>query len=423
MFNVLTYARYLLIFMCFLFYKHSSGQLYICTNNPATAPVATSNIYEVDLSSCSIELITVSPNIENIAFNPVDKKLYCESADSLYQIDVTSGEIITIGRLQYGTPSLGINALTCSSTGTLYAATASDDNIYQIDPSNANVTLLGSTGTGIRSAGDLTSFEDGTLYLAGSFGAIVKIDLDNISQSTVIDTLSGSSAWGMVSMDCPQTLILGRYKDIYQTPLSNLSQSELLCGNLLSAPLENITDAAFNDSLFGNIDLGPDTSLCTGNTLALNATVSGNFGNLSYRWQDNSNNVEYNVNTSGTYIVSAYDDDCSITDTIVINYSACDGNNCLIYVENTFTPNNDGLNDYFSPTISCQENVSIETYNLNIYNRWGNILFNSNDMNNGWDGSYKNNYCPIGTYVYTIDYQTKDGDEPIHKRGRLTLLR
>ena len=54
-----------------------------------------------------------------------------------------------------------------------------------------------------------------------------------------------------------------------------------------------------------------------------------------------------------------------------------------VYTPNIFTPNNDGVNDTFAPSLL---NVKIETYELLIYDRWGNQIFTTNDYNQGWDG-------------------------------------
>jgi gliding motility-associated-like protein len=90
----------------------------------------------------------------------------------------------------------------------------------------------------------------------------------------------------------------------------------------------------------------------------------------------------------------------------------------LVYVPNAFTPNDDGLNDVFKPILT--EGTS---YELLIFNRWGELLFQTTDVNEGWNGRYKNgeHFAPE-VYVYRIEYSSpKDNGRVI--QGHFTLIR
>jgi gliding motility-associated-like protein len=71
------------------------------------------------------------------------------------------------------------------------------------------------------------------------------------------------------------------------------------------------------------------------------------------------------------------------------------------YVPNAFSPDGDGLNDEFK-AISNTENIS--SFHMYIYNRWGELVFEANDVSLGWDGEYKGKPAPQGVYVYKIEY-------------------
>ncbi|MBT6834532.1 MAG: T9SS type B sorting domain-containing protein [Bacteroidetes bacterium] len=88
-----------------------------------------------------------------------------------------------------------------------------------------------------------------------------------------------------------------------------------------------------------------------------------------------------------------------------------------IYTPNSFTPNNDGINDIFLP-----KGLFVSEYKLTIYNRWGEKLFESSDIKKGWDGSFKGKTCPLGTYYYSIKAIGVNG-EGKELNGSLTLLR
>ncbi|MDF3026458.1 MAG: gliding motility-related protein [Fluviicola sp.] len=77
----------------------------------------------------------------------------------------------------------------------------------------------------------------------------------------------------------------------------------------------------------------------------------------------------------------------------------------LVWVPNTFTPDGDEFNNQFKPVFS--KDRMIEDYNLMIFNRWGELIFESHDPEIGWDGTYHAEFVKDGTYTWTID--VKDG--------------
>ena len=77
-----------------------------------------------------------------------------------------------------------------------------------------------------------------------------------------------------------------------------------------------------------------------------------------------------------------------------------------LYVPNSFSPNNDGFNDIFHPKGDGFEN---DSYELFIFDRWGELIFSSDDINYGWDGRYKNRRAPQGVYSYRIDLIDYEG--------------
>jgi gliding motility-associated-like protein len=150
------------------------------------------------------------------------------------------------------------------------------------------------------------------------------------------------------------------------------------------------------DTIFVNIspppviNLGKDTSLCEDETLILDATTQ----NASYLWQDNSINSTLNVYQIGNYWVQVTVDNCKTTKFININQENCEID---LQIPNIFTPNNDGINDIFTPLIS-KGIVSMKTY---IYNRWGKKIFESNNLEIDWN----DNNVSDGVYFWIIYYK------------------
>lgn len=88
-----------------------------------------------------------------------------------------------------------------------------------------------------------------------------------------------------------------------------------------------------------------------------------------------------------------------------------------IYIPNAFTPNADGSNDVFRVY-----GTAINSILLKVYNQWGELVFSSTDLVNGWDGNYKGNKSPASVYSYTLEAKMQDGTEVI-KKGTFTLIR
>ncbi len=76
----------------------------------------------------------------------------------------------------------------------------------------------------------------------------------------------------------------------------------------------------------------------------------------------------------------------------------------LFYIPNTFTPNDDGKNDVFVPVTR-----GVSKYSFSIFDRWGTQVFNTNQTETGWDGSFKGQICPQGVYTWKINLSTKSG--------------
>lgn len=230
-----------------------------------------------------------------------------------------------------------------------------------------------------------------------------------------------------------------------------------VCGNKLSASKKiRIIDFPF-------FNLGADTILCSGQQYILKGPVAD-----TYQWSDGSITKEIRISTAGTYVLRAGSYGCYRTDTVSLSYRqpvlvelgvdqflceeykdlvkldagkrfqtykwiptgdstqwimvektgdyyvivndfhGCAGNdgitiksNCPVYIlfPNAFTPNDDGLNDVFAPTY-----IDAISYHLEIYDRWGERVFTSENPSEGWDGSFGGKQVPQGLYFYRVEY-------------------
>ncbi|MEO0403837.1 MAG: gliding motility-associated C-terminal domain-containing protein, partial [Bacteroidota bacterium] len=129
---------------------------------------------------------------------------------------------------------------------------------------------------------------------------------------------------------------------------------------------------------------------------------AGNNGS-SYQWSGGGSDQTYFVTNPGlTTVQVTTQNNCSLTFDFVV-LEECLGN--YVYVPNSFTPNSDGINDVFQV-----KGTPVAFYELTIWNRWGQKVFESTDMNEVWDGSHQGGdyYVESETYVYQLNYKYFD---------------
>jgi gliding motility-associated-like protein len=125
------------------------------------------------------------------------------------------------------------------------------------------------------------------------------------------------------------------------------------------------------------------------------------------------------LGTSGDIVISLLVSDAngckdSITKIITVL------ENSTVYIPNCFTPDGDEFNNTFIPVIS--DVFDDQNYILTIYNRWGELIFQTKDKSIGWDGTYKGQMQPIGVYTYSVELKLKQNDLVKIYHGHLSLL-
>lgn len=93
----------------------------------------------------------------------------------------------------------------------------------------------------------------------------------------------------------------------------------------------------------------------------------------------------------------------------------------LLYLPNAFTPDGNGLNETFRPY--GEEVDFVDNYNMKIFNRWGEKIYETNEVDKGWDGSYKGEKVPAGVYVWKIEAKELHGKKVHKTMGSVTLIR
>lgn len=160
-----------------------------------------------------------------------------------------------------------------------------------------------------------------------------------------------------------------------------------------------------------DVDLGKDTSLCYGDIIELSIDDDGDI-----LWNTGETTKQILIAKDGFYWVTATRNQCSNADTIWVG-PVCD---MQYYIPNAFTPNGDGLNDFFKV-----EGEYIRGVNMKIFDRWGELIYSGDGINTSWGGGYKSSLCQEGVYAYMITiHGYKDKIlRKVNISGNVTLLR
>lgn len=164
--------------------------------------------------------------------------------------------------------------------------------------------------------------------------------------------------------------------------------------------------------LYPYFTMPSDTKLCNGDKLRLIATsVNGS----KYEWQDGSTADYYDVTEKGVYEVRVTNVCGTFTGKSEIDFRQCE---CEPFLPGAFTPNGDGWNDAIKPILNCNP----ARYHFIIANRRGQIVFESKNPQERWDGSFKGSKAGIDTYYYYLKLTSELGNVTEHK-GDILLIR
>ncbi len=183
----------------------------------------------------------------------------------------------------------------------------------------------------------------------------------------------------------------------------------------------------FSDTAYVHVEVhqlpivyaGDDQVVLAGNDVSLGGSGSG----ITFSWNPTdgtdcstclSTIVHPDITTTYTLWVTN-DFGCSASDEVVIKVG-CTAD--VVYIPNAFSPNGDGNNDVFYVR---SKGVKTLTY-FRIYDRWGFLVFESNDMNNGWDGKVRNKIAMPGVYVWYMEGSCANG-QSVSLQGNVTLVR
>jgi len=337
------------------------------------------------------------------------------------------------------------NAATCTATSTVTvgssgtAVTASTSSVNSTcGGSNGSASVSVSTGTapytyvwssggtaGTTLSGILAGTYTVTIIDAGSCSATQTVVVSN--SSTLVVTATATAACEVPGGSIVATASGGTSPYSYSWSPSggtaatavNLSSGTYSVYVKDAALCSVSTAVTLTNNPMPVASAGSDTTVTFGTSVVLNAS-----GGTSYTWTPSSYlsctvcpdpTSKPPTTTSYTLLVSDANG-CAATDSMTVFVDEkCNGTS--YYLPNAFSPNGDGYNDVFRVRSYC-----IKTFLLDVFNRWGQKVFETSDANLGWDGKFNGVDCDSGVYIYYLKIEMNSGDQ-VAKKGNITLLR
>jgi gliding motility-associated-like protein len=358
------------------------------SNSIIANPIATptdSTTYNVTITSPNGCVYSDSVNI-NVFFDlPVPVLI-----DTLNICKNTSGSINASGADEYlWYPNTSIN----TTTGTSVIVNPPNDFTYYCDFTNACGTLTDS------------------VYIDVIFPAIVA------GNDTTICLGDNANLWasGAVTYQwIPASSVNSpTASSVIATPTQTTTYTVIGTDAIGCIDTANVTVSLFPTAF---VQTNPDVYAIPGDEIQLNAisTTPGNYtwSPSTYLSCVNCQNPFTSTEQEITYTVEYTDQNgCRAKDNVTIYFEP------LVYIPNTFTPDNDEHNQAFS--ISA---FNIQWFELIIYNRWGEELYQMTSTSDFWDGTYKGLKCQNGTYIWKLTY--KDLKNYItEQNGHINLIR
>jgi gliding motility-associated-like protein len=399
------------------------------------------------------------------------------SSPGIYWVDVTVNgctlrDSINIGISSPQPISLGNDTSICQGQTLVLSSGITGATAYQWNYLQATTPTLNVNSTGMYildlNMSGCHSFDTINVLVIPSpvFALGNDTTICNSSAGYTLNTVGGASSYQWSTGDQTSSIVVtasGSY---------SVTVSDNGCS---SSDSVNVSFATLTPPVLGN-----DTTLCPGDVLILSVTDPS----PSYAWSDGGSDLTMNIDTTGQYWVSAQSGNCIISDTINITYlnqvslgqdiilcnitngiildprapgaqynwstgdttetifvnqpgsywvqisnASCtvsdsieimgDLGGGMVYLPNSFTPNHDSKNDVFNAVSS-----SLTSLHMQVFNRWGQLIFETQDIYQGWDGKYKGAIVPGDVYVVRIIYTTScAGDQEFEKIQHVNVIR
>lgn len=281
--------------------------------------------------------------------------------------------------------------------------TAIDNGCNDQEEISEDISVLPSVEALIESNGTLEACQD------------LNVDFTNLStNATSINWNFGDNTYS--SEDNPDHLFIGPNE--YEIILTANNPNS--CNGTHSDTVTVIVSG--NDEIESLFNLELDCGVYT--VQGINEST-GSF--LTFEWNMGDGtiltdqHIIHNYAATGEYTVelTVSDDLCGLIDTSDLEIEVVDSDDCntVLIMPNVFSPNGDDYNSNFLPVLAA----NVVAPNLKVFNRWGILIFESTNLNQGWNGKFNSNHCSEGCYFWVISYEDVHGEE-YEQSGTITLI-
>lgn len=356
---------------------------------------------------CSGQSIVINGQTVNTAGTYLDTVSSSTSCDTIFTYNVTVTQYIT------ATNNIGIcqGSSVVINGNTYSTATTVNDTVINPSGCDSVITYVITVIAPKRTTINADICQGSTYFAGGGQQSTSGVYLDTLTAATGCDSIVTTNLTVHQPDNTTQNISVCtgdalQGQSIYNdTTFSTILINQYGCDstvtyNVTALPLPVIT---VSDSV----------QIMEGET----ATISAS-GGTDYLWSTNQTNSQITVTPPATqyYYVTVSDiNNCSVSDSVLVDVTPIP--EIVILVPTGFTPNGDGINDYFD--IVNRNLFDVQTFD--VYNRWGELVFN--DPNGKWDGTYKGVKQPIGTYVFYVQARNLAHTKQYTLKGNVTLLR
>jgi len=437
-------------------FDHEAGAIKSSSNSQRIASAVLTGIVEICDFDNATGLVSNPILIDSvdfaygIEFSPSSCVLYFTSITTgLYQVDLNAGtasDVISSKTLIHFDsigPVFIYEALQLASNGKIYVCIYNTDKLSVIDNPNS----VGISCSYMHKTFDLsgrvtvTGLPNFPPYFFNNIATTLNLDIcvgDSVFAGGSYQTTSGTYYDTLTATNSCDSIIITNL-NVLQYFVININSDICAGDSAFAGDSYQTTSGTYYDTLISangcdsivitNLTLNslpmafakPDTTIVSGGNVQLSGA-----GGSGYSWSPASslsctncqNPVANPTETTTYYLTVADTNNCininSVTIRIIIEETVCDDN--TIFIPDIFSPNGDYNND-----VLYVMGDDFEIIEFVIYDRWGERVFETNDINQGWDGTYRGKILNPAVFVYYLEAICNN--ENVVKKGNITLIR
>ena len=376
--------------------------------------------------------LTTNQNTQNISVNPQITSSYnvtytlngCTSPQATSTVTVTPLPIITVQDITICEGQTGVLSANVNVPGGTYSWSQGDTTSSISESPITNTTyIVDYVVNGCVSNTETATINVNPLpivsFIADTTTGCVPVTINLLADTTgqqATYSWTSNGAGSQVGANAQMTFSNGGCYDVTLTATMNGCPNASTMSNYIC--VQNYPQASFSPNPPAFTEASQTINF-TNNTLGATGYV-WNFGDGSLSNEEYPSHLFQGTNDGFTITLIA-STSMGCMDSVSVEMTADIG--AVYYIPNTFTPDGDKYNQTFKPVLST--GVSSEGYEMLIFNRWGEIMFESHNLNVGWDGSYGVDGldCAAGTYTYKITFKLTTAEDKRIITGHVNLIR